>query len=163
MYPIKCSNKTNRDYERQALSAEKWKLEIKKSNTTLSPDQHDLLAELCTIRHKIHSIPTWRFFREESDDMVYLTEILDQGSFFYDIFPKIDAEIFKEIEESVNSYWSHYLWGLPDDEDEEMSDDEKNMKIIEFKEKINNDILSFLSQVDVKYGTQYSPRPKGLI
>lgn len=134
---------------------------------TLTEEEHDVLRELCRFRHELHTNQESIFnlnddgltdkfneFAEENNlpfciDYDDLITTLD-----YDILTEPEKEEYeKQAEEYNNSKsenaWSHSgytLWR------------EDNFgKCYDYLEDLNNQIESYLREIDEKYGTHYAP------
>ena len=135
-------------YEKRRENADRRYLENKKI-TSLTEEQHDVLADLCTIRHDIHC--SWR--------SMYLSE---SGCNLYSQLMELVEEI-KNINlgkisipepENIPGDEDRYI-GLIEDTDE--AEDENYEKFCDIMEEINTKIEEFLRKIDNNHGTNYAP------
>lgn len=121
---------------------------------TLTEDQHEVLAWLCSERHRIHSNIKSMFLAESSE--------------YSELWDIVDSRITKKLNDvglRNNLGWDRmdipndHDYNTPEDEGGyEMEDyDEAYALCYSFVEKINSDIEIFLSSIDKAHGTNYCP------
>jgi len=145
------------EYERRNEAAAQ-RMEKNAENTSLSEEQHEVLAELCSIRHKMHCHPNGFWISESCDYRIFfnyidseINELLRNAGLPAIKFPDAtncpsDADWDMELNQSDYS----------DDEWEDMMDDAHH-EALNFAEKINTIIEDYLKKIDEKHGTNYAP------
>ena len=124
--------------------------ENNKQVTTLTEEQHELIAEVCNMRHKIHS----------SDKELYNMESLfseEASKWIDEINSKLKEVNLSKIENipriedipTANDVYDGLI-----DEDEEEDNVEEFFKIMNI---LNNSIEKWLSNIDFEHGTKYCP------
>lgn len=124
----------------------------------ISEDVADLLSELCTIRHNIHSNIDRMVYRNESGYLEKLIringELKDKGFAIMDFCPTstdcfidIDDIYIREEIEGMNSECEGYQdWY-----------DDAYRDIYHQYEELNSKIEGYLADIDKKYDTNYCP------
>lgn len=124
----------------------------------ISEDVADLLSELCTIRHNIHSSIDRMVYRNESgylEDLIRINgELKDKGFAIMDFCPtntdcfiNIDDIYIREEIEGMNSECEGYQdWY-----------DDAYRDIYRQYEELNRKIEGYLADIDKKYDTNYCP------
>jgi len=148
---------TKEQYEYRRESATQRCIDNKENCNSLSDEQHDLMSEICSMRHEIHS----------NQDSLYNTE---SGS-----FKKYFDWLNDESDECINGKlknsglpimeWSIDIICMPCDNDRyegviDNTDEAEEENRDEFYEQcnvINNDIENYLRNIDDKHGTNYCP------
>lgn len=127
---------------------------------TLSEEQHAALADICRIRHYLHSTPADRIFSSESAEsdnwfreLSEINDILTASG----LMP-IDISL---SEESVPSDIDWY-YVMSDEEKEQYENFEAYYdiaieQIARIKEEINSKIEIYLAAIDNEHGTKYCP------
>jgi hypothetical protein len=150
-------NKEQYEYRRE--SAARRAYDNKTSCDSLTEEQHDLLAEICSMRHEIHCNQSSLYNTGSGSYSEYwhwLSDAADDGE---DINSKLKRAGMKTIEWSTNMEEAECdndrYDGIIDDTDE--ADEENRDSFYERMESINNDIEAYLRIVDEKHGTDYCP------
>lgn len=118
---------------------------------TLTEEEHDLLAELCTMRHEMHSC----------GESMYI-EINDLNKYFTDLEIKIKDEILN-VDCTDMEFYDGFLFDMEEESVEIDSDEyeERYKDSIELyyeqKGNLNDEIERFLKKIDEKYQTNYCP------
>ena len=135
---------------------------------TLTPEQHEILAELCALRHWLHSeVRPISFYYTSHSDYDTLTELTSDLTGEERNFAKIIEETGIDFDlTNLRNIISDLSVMDTDGYTEELSedDDERKEQIEEIiseygrlQENINTEIEKFLAQVDKEYGTNYCP------
>lgn len=136
------ARKSKEEYAMHTENA-KGRQEEMKSITTLTEDQHDALAKVCSIRHELHT----------NQKSIYRSE----SSKFSELINYMDGEI-KNILLSVGLK-NDLKWNvidLPCDYDCE--DAEQGLSdVYDFVAKVNKQIENYLRNIDAVHGTSYCP------
>lgn len=124
-------------------------------NDSLTEEQHNALAWLCSIRHKMHTNQEAFFYSEYGD--------------YSDFYDYIDYEINERLE-SVGLptiKWHCSLEDVPCDvdffellplaEQTEENHEEMLLQTLHEAEEYNKDIEKYLHMIDTTYGTDYCP------
>lgn len=150
-------------YERKQRYAER-KMRQNAEVESLTEEQHDALAALCTFRHEFHSMKVSHFVNSEAPDNDLLEMIDDAYG-----EPEINVAL-EEVGLEPISFPSSV--DLPTDVDwfECMTKEEKAEykdfsdfcnscadRWSEYKEEVNTLIEQYLKKIDQEHGTQYSP------
>ena len=129
---------------------------------TLTEEQHDALAELASIRHKIHS--NWdSMWNAESSEYNQLWDYIDSG--INDILSEVDLPTidFDYSEEDIPTSFDYDL--LTDEEQAEYDYDSWLWReesgeyeiFAEYLTEVNDKIENYLADIDREHGTQYAP------
>ena len=123
---------------------------------TLTDEQHDILSELCGIRHELHTMNWNRAWLIDSTE----------NRMIYDYISSENEHSINERLLKVNL--PGIEWDIDLDElceqqiceelaysDEEM--EEEYNKWLNLKEEINAKIEEYLHSIDIKHGTEYEP------
>lgn len=133
------------------------RMEQNKNIDTLTEQQHDALAWLCSIRHTIHT----------NQKSMFISNSVDFDLWKY--IDGVDDNTIKEKLESVglpnNLSWdalfvpSDYDYNMRFNEDKSWYNDyDAAYEIhIDFLEKVNTDIENYLRNIDKEHGTNYAP------
>lgn len=148
--------------ERYASNLMKANKEIE----SLTEEQHDALAEVCRIRHYLHSYNVEKLYTGEYMDEFFGYIENDNQQTINDILEAAGLEVIDELNnidiESIETEadWDYVL----DDEDKEAYDnDSDNYRdhcieiYADIKNQINNAIETYLLGIDKEHGTQYCP------
>lgn len=128
------------------------------SDKGVSEEVADLLSELCTLRHNIHSNIDRMIYRNESgyfEDLIRINgELKDQGFAVMDFCPT-STDSFIDIDDI---YIREEIEGM-NSESEDYQDwyDDAYHEIYEQYEELNRKIEGYLADVDKKYDTNYCP------
>lgn len=130
------------------------KHERQKAITSLTEEQHDALAEICGIRHELHTHQEALFYTGSADH-----------SRLWDNFPNEASEGYiNELLESVGLETIHFpvtQIDFPDDytwdEDGFDSWEAAYEKAMDMAEQLNDAIEAYLSNIDAQHGTEYAP------
>lgn len=144
---------------------------------TLTEEQHEVLAELCRIRHEFHSTDSDKYFNSESQ--YNLEEVFSpKGDSIYSQLEEVDLPSLSELDFDELPSSSEWDW-LDEDEQQEWENkaEELNKKetghfiytgyelwkeeVMENFDKFLSDynevIEDYLRKIDEKYGTEYCP------
>jgi len=147
-------------YEGKKRAAERRMTENAKA-TTLTPEQHDALSWLCTIRHQMHGNQE-AFFLEESSDHSIFWGYIDSG-----INERLTSVGLSEITLKYSVIDDYVTDGtvISDLDDEDEEDDEIRQDrmsealagVVCLAETFNRTIETYLRAVDEEHGTNYCP------
>lgn len=141
------------EYERKRAYAER-KMKQNSLIESLTEDQHEALADLCRIRHEIHSNPKG-FFNIESKVWDYID--YGDGGIINTILENAGLE---PIEFNIDPvcYPSNFDYDDEDIWDGKYKDlDDALKEIYTVVEEINNKIEEYLRIIDEAHGTKYCP------
>lgn len=140
---------TKEQYERRTENAVK-RHEDNKKITTLTEEQHELIAEVCNMRHKIHS---------SGDELYNMQSLFSQEAttWLEDINSRliaINLPMIKNIPraEDFPSAEDKYCGVIEEDEEEENVE-----KFYSIMNDLNNSIEQWLTRIDAEHGTNYCP------
>ena len=153
---------TKDEYERRARAADRRMAENALVDT-LTDEQHDTLAWLCSIRHKVHS--------SDAGKCLFYCEGADYDEFWSYIETENQVNPIKTALEDVNlPAWEWSCDGIAYDNDQiihtpdffaEDEREEATEKALEelytLVERWNSSIENYLSRIDEIHGTQYCP------
>ena len=154
---------TKEEYQGKAEWAARRMAENAKVDS-LTEEQHTALAELCQIRHWIHSTDRMSLFNEESVDSAqmydYFAKIFDDGLLESVGLPKLCSIDWTSL--ASNSDWYNIL---QEDERAEYNDDYEIWlqdggyfdEFCQQMEQFNGDVEKYLAEIDKKHGTNYCP------
>lgn len=153
---------TKNQYEQRKENAAKRMFDNKKINT-LSEQQHEDLARICSMRHELHSKEGALWYSEGSDFNKFNRWVIgDEDDSFYELFKNvgINAEELRidpcdlPDDDSLPTEL-----GYPDTDEEEYQDayEEAFAECLEFESVYNRMIESRLRQIDQNHGTNYCP------
>ena len=121
---------------------------------TLTEEQHDALAELCRIRHNIHTSAEsffnaesadhnelWNYIYSDTDQYGYINTLLVNNN-----LPTINFDI-NALDYCTTSDYS----------DMGLSYDEALEEVCNMVEAVNEKIENYLRQIDKEHGTHYAP------
>jgi hypothetical protein len=140
---------TKEQYERQTENAAR-RYENNKTITTLTEEQHDIISEVCNMRHEIHS----------SGKELYNMQSLFSNkatTWLEGINSRLITVNFKKIEnipraEDFPSAEDKYLGVIEEDEEEENVE-----KFYSIMNELNNSFEQWLRRIDAEHGTNYCP------
>ncbi len=138
-------------YEGKQRYAERKQAEIKANCDSLTPEQHDALADICRIRHEIHC---------------NMESVFNSESAFADRFNTyIDHEI-NDILKAASLpaiVWSHSIEEIEDDScyyagitDFDCVEDAQEA-CLSIVADLHNAIEKYLANIDKQHGTEYCP------
>lgn len=132
-----------------------------RSVDTLTEEQHGVLAELCTIRHEIHSCESSVFYNSEaskhSEYTSYLntsyetklSDMLEEVS-----LPPLDWHCdFENVTTDIDEQWEDF----ETDEERDEFEAEAEFEIANIIQKWNATIEDYLRAIDEEYGANYCP------
>ena len=131
--------RNERAAERMVLNAE---------ITTLTPEQHEFLAELCRMRHEIHCSQRSVFLSESAFYPAASKYLMECKAKSQAVGFALQVDSF----DYVPSDWS-FGEGLEPYETIEEAEEE----CLDWLGKWNNDVESFLRAIDRQHGTNYCP------
>ena len=140
---------TKEQYEKRTENAVS-RQEENKTIRTLTEEQHDIISEVCNMRHKIHS---------SGDELYNMQSLFSNKATIWleDINSRlisIDLPRINNIPRSED---------FPSAEDQycgviDTDDEEKNIeKFYELMNDLNNSIEQWLRRIDTEHGTNYCP------
>jgi len=139
------------EYERREMAAQR-RMKEQKEITTLSEEQHDLISEICAIRHKLHVFGKKYYYLENGDNDTF-------SDFFENInFRLIELDLppiegIPRIDEFPNDCDRYN--GVIDNTDE---DEEENYnEFLSMMDDVNNNVEEWLHHIDRIYDTSYAP------
>jgi|GEM_PF-1989084 len=156
---------------------ERWARNRMRENSevpTLSPEQHETLAWLCTIRHEMHCSPDsfwvgesgeyseyWDYIGNSYEDSKINEQLNEVGLKSIPLITDTehimaDYEVFEEW--GVENLQAYY--GLPEDYTDEDIDEaaEKAKEVLyELLEQTDEIIRKYLAEIDLEFGTNYCP------
>lgn len=147
-------------YERKQAYADKRMRENKKVET-LTEEQHETLAWICSIRHEIHS--------GNMERHLFCSQSADYEKWEYIDTVVYDNPIHTAIYESKLPEWDWHFNCLDvvtdADEDIDISEvyDSAIYEIADIIDRWNTSIENYLRAIDKKYGTDYCPTGKSRI
>ena len=122
--------------------------------TALSEEQHEVLAELCRIRHELHCNKDAFFITGRADyrsTRAYFPNEIGDGRINEDL-ASVGLPIIR---------WSHSFLDFPDDnawQEGGYEDwDEAYEAARDMAEDLNSNIEDYLRNIDEEYGTEYAP------
>ena len=115
---------------------------------TLTPEQHDALSWLCGVRHDMHTDGE-AFFRAESSNHKTFWEYVDSTINEKLTDARLKKIIFGDTDVAYITDWTYKDDGY--DYDEAMSE------TLQFANRVNNKIESYLREIDEEYDTKYRP------
>ena len=144
-------------YERKREWAARRMVDNKKIET-LTEDQHDALSNLCSVRHNFH-VNLDRLVISDSEnikkDLINANiELVESGLIPMNFIPNseddfIDIDDFQLLNE---------IEQIPENEDEKQNwYDDNYSRIYGELSNLNTNIENYLSEIDLKYGTNYKP------
>lgn len=123
-------------------------------NPNMTPQQHEFMREIATIRHYIHKYPEHMYFGTDQNG-VNIRDVFDD--YFMRLISenqvsKLGIEFPHEAVKQFNS-----LSKFEDFSNAEMSFDEHRRMFAEEKEIVNDAFENYLARMDREYGTSYCP------
>ena len=118
---------------------------------TLTPEQHEVLANVCQMRHRMHT----------HQDALFISGSSDHTLFWSWIDYKIN-EMLSEVGLPEMKFYDAYVTDLTYEIDE-LTYDEGYEIMIEYAEKVNDTIENYLRKIDEKHETEYCPTGNGRI
>lgn len=153
---IKMAIKTKEQYERSRENAARRMLDNKRIEI-LTDEQHEALAELCSVRHEMHNnmLSIAKCGGDYLRNIILANIGLQEAGIATMNFVPTDESDFIDID---NIDLLCELGEEPDDSDErdEWVDNECS-RIINELEELNSKIEKYLAGIDTKYGTNYCP------
>jgi len=127
---------------------------------TLTTDQHELLSNICSLRHELHSNQDDLFCCEGSNYKPFWEQISNLSDrarqLSLDGCPCIDIESLpNDHDYDEVDFWDMEDW-WSDDEDDDLRSNALNA-VLEAAQEYNSKIESFLAKIDNKHGTNYCP------
>ena len=154
-----------RQYEQRANSAAKRMAENAK-NDSLTSEQHEVIASLCSYRHNLHSSMDRICQNDENgykNELIRINSLLKEVGLtpmdFCGINPGEDYIDIDDMQESIFFAKEDGSYIDKDDYPKEYQDwyDETYFSIMEKLESLNKKIENYLSEIDKKYNTSYCP------
>ena len=140
------------DYEKRELNAEK-RMEKNAQAESLTEEQHDVLANLCRIRHEVHTHGTEVLYNDEHSQNVEFWEYVDTFNNDPKISEMLTAVGLPELEWKCN--------GIDFDTSTFCeTDEERDAAIWALSDLIsawNEAIERYLRAIDEAHGTNYAP------
>jgi len=139
------------EFERRKNNFHKRMFDIKQNVTSLNEDQHNILSEIANMRHTLHV----------SDKSLYNTQssLYEEGfRWLESINDRLQNLELPKIKFKNN--WEDYptnmdvAYRVADNEEDNLS------LFYEFHNQLNTDIENYLSEIDKKHNTNYSPTGK---
>jgi len=141
---------TQEQYQKRKENAIQRQEENKKIET-LTEEQHDALAELCSIRHEVHSATKSMYYTESST----YSELWSRLEEIYDHIKELKIGDLKLRPFEQFPCDNDRTYGIIDDTDEA---EEKNIvEFFDMMNDLNNEIEEFLRKIDKQHGTNYAP------
>lgn len=135
------------------------RMEKNKMVDTLTEEQHEALAWLAEVRHKIHTNQKSMFLSQSSDYNELWSHIddIDEDKSIY--WKLTNVGLKNDLSWDVSNIPNDYDYNLPQEEGGYgiESYDEAFEILIEFLEKVNSDIEVYLTKIDEEHGTNYAP------
>jgi hypothetical protein len=169
---------TEEQYEARANYAAQ-RMEENKNNKKLDEDTHDVLAEICSLRHEFHCMDgNTGFYTEISDYDNYMSCISEEsyrGVSFQQLIKKlkIKKSIKNEAIKNLNKQEDKLMMLDNDTDNEYCEEDFKTfeeyeeavdewryntcMEYCRISEEVNTIIEKMLKEIDIIYGTDYCP------
>jgi len=154
-----------RQYEQRAFSASKRMAENAK-NDSLTSEQHEVIASLCSYRHNLHSSMDRICQNDENgqkNELIRINSLLKEvGLTPMDFCGYNPGEDFIDIDDMQESIFFAKEDGTYIDEDEHPQEyqdwyDDTYHEIMQKLEDLNTNIENYLSEIDKKYNTSYCP------
>ena len=120
---------------------------------TLTDDQHEVLAWLCSVRHEMHTNPE-HFFYSEWTKFGYFWDLISNEEGFSEINTRLLSVGLDPIDFSFVSPDDASFDFLCDSEEEY---EDGLAQTYEMVDKINKTIEDYLVGIDKKHGTSYCP------
>lgn len=139
-------------YERKAEYAAR-RMEENKKIKSLTEEEHDMLAELCSLRHKIHT-SIERLWVEDTEHLLEQLFEFNPGT-----LPPLKLSMDIADIPSENDYYGNVYGDKDDYEDyiDWFEHSEHYEEYCDVMNTINNEIESYLHEIDMKHGTNYCP------
>ena len=148
-------DKKQYDYRREAAGK---RMQENKEIDTLTEDQHDILSDLCKIRHEIHSDKKNVIISDDEDYKAKLIRInikLIELELLYMEFIPCDEGDYIDID-TIDGLYEYDE--VPEDDGERKDWYDNNYwRISEELEKLNHKIEKYLKEIDEQYNTNYCP------
>lgn len=148
-------NKKQYDYRRESAAK---RMQENKEIDTLTEDQHDILSELCKIRHKIHSDKKNVIISDDENYKAKLIRIniklMELELPYMEFIPCGEGDYI-----DIDTIDGLYEYDEVPEDDEERKEwyDNNYWRISEELEKLNSQIEKYLKGIDEKYNTNYCP------
>jgi len=149
--PNKMAHLTKEQYIRRNENAAIRMGENKENCSTLNEEQHDLIARICSMRHRIHCDQQSLYNVESANCSEY-------GEFLMNVqYDVLNAKLpvlkisYDEMAPDSDDRYHDFI----DDTDEA---EEKNLEAFyEIMNETNNQIEAWLREIDEQHGTSYCP------
>lgn len=125
------------------------KMIANKKIAALSPEQHDKLAELCHMRHKMHTCGKSMF--------VDGRELHSYFNNFYLKIDGVDSPNLETIEWTCSEDYHEAIQSIDDIDEQDRIYALHINQYAKEKEELNNTIEAYLREIDNLYGTDYCP------
>lgn len=148
------------DYFRRELSAGRRHIENgqKLVDKGISEEVADLISDLCSVRHKIHTNQSRIAWGEDTstlDELVRINSELREAGFITMAFIPSYTDDYIDID-SINILQEAEDMNSDDDDWQDWVDDNLS-RIMSELEELNRRIETYLDSIDKKYGTNYAP------
>lgn len=150
----------NKDiYERKEAYASRRMLQ-NAENENLTPEQHDILAWICSKRHEVHTNQDDFFYSESTNSAEYWS-LIDDGCGNGIIRDKLASVGLPDLKWSFNAddYMTDALCKEFGYSEEDIETEYESC--IKMAGQFNNDIEQYLRAIDKQYGTDYCPSGVG--
>ena len=120
---------------------------------TLTKEEHEILADLCSLRHEIHT--SWEGIWNNNDvDLLQKLYNFETGD-----LPKLDISVDIADIPSQDDYFDDLYDDADEYEDLEdwVENSEHYEEFCEIMNKINSEIENYLMDIDKEHGTSYCP------
>ena len=154
-----------RQYEQRAFSASKRMAENAK-NDSLTSEQHEVIASLCSYRHNLHSSMDRICQNDENgqkNELIRINSLLKEVGLTPMDFCGVNVgEDYIDIDDMQESIFFAKEDGTYIDEDEHPQEyqdwyDDTYHEIMQKLEDLNTNIEKYLYEIDKKYKTSYCP------
>ena len=149
------------EYKRREAAANR-RMDRNRKIDTLAAEQHDALASLCAVRHKLHSTPNVGgvLFNDEAADNQELWNVLDTENHTNDLLAALIEAGLPALDWTCDGtdYDTAFCW--PNVYGTEITDGEREAAVIalfDLVAEFNRACESYLRRIDEVYGTSYAP------
>lgn len=151
---------TKEQYEYRANAAAQ-RMNSQRVIDTLTQDQHDVLAFLCSIRHKIHSCDTSVIYNSEASEHNEYTSYLDTSceNKLSEMLEEVGLPPIKwycdfdNVTTDLDEAWEEF----ESDEDRDEFRADAELEIAQIIQDWNTVIEHYLKEIDIIHGTSYCP------